>query len=113
MKKYFLLSLLLLVALTVLLCSCEGSGSTSKDTASSGDAEITTASSETTAEKKEAEEIMIDLSFTEENLCASEYDPQSRNTEGAFSVYSRWYSTDYMDVSAFYGFFMSLPAINS
>lgn len=110
MKKYFLLSLLLLVALTVLLCSCEGSGSTSEDTTASGDAEITTDPPETTTEKKEAEEIMIDLSFTEENLCSSAYDPQSGNSEGAFSVYSRWYSTDYIDVSAFYGFYYELAS---
>ena len=51
----------------------------------------------------------LELLFSQSVLCSSKYDPNTGEA-GRDTVYSRWYSTDFIDVSAYCGIKYELAA---
>ena len=51
----------------------------------------------------EAQDIV--LHFTDAYVCSSKFDPKSGGQEGSLVHWDRWHSTDYIDVTDYYGLF--------
>jgi len=113
MKKSF--SFLFLILLTVLMMVSCGNrdkqdlttrtpGTTVAPDTTTG---ITTVVHTTETPIMEAKVESITLHFTDTKVCASKHDTKS-SVEGTPVQWDRWYSTDYIDISSYYGLFYEL-----
>lgn len=119
MKKRVLWMAVCLLAGVVTLAACstpaDTQGGSESSTSDSAPSSVTTDSAGTTpsvtsepAPAPAAPAVALDLSFPSTQCCSSSYDPKAAGKEGKLSVYDRWYSTDYMDISAYYGLYYEL-----
>ncbi len=108
--KQVVLFFLLTVTLIICLVSCDDASvsTLASSTSTNNITESVTTTLSTTAIQVE-EGFPIALYFTDAKVCSSEYDTKSAQ-EGTLVSWDRWYSTDFVKITDYYGFYFELAS---
>ncbi len=108
-KIAFLLAVLLCLGSMFVACNDEPADTTAAQTPETTDTPTDTVpeTTEASTPDPEPESTSLTLNFKDNNLCTSKYEGKG---EGAFSTYTAWVSTDYIEIDGFYGIEYELAA---